>query len=136
MHIENPYDAIVSAIVLDEEIMNDPDTSMNDVWNFIINAGENDGISNGQKYQVFSLGKEIFDPSTKESLGRFEIIKGTAVVVHVQDRMSKLRSDNKTMAIRENINALMALSSNNKPDYYQKSVPFSELTIGDLVRRI
>jgi hypothetical protein len=40
------------------------------------------------------------------------------------------------MAIRENINALMALSSNNKPDYYQKSVPFSELTIGDLVRRI
>lgn len=136
MNMENPYDAVISAIMLADDIVNELDESVDNAWDFIINAGTDNGIANGQKYQVFSLGKEIFDPLTQESLGKFEIVKGSAIVTHAQNRMSKLRSTNKIFVRREGLNALASFAGNDKIDYVEKSAPFDELSIGDFVRRV
>ncbi|MFV0606645.1 MAG: hypothetical protein ACK5NK_12465, partial [Niabella sp.] len=54
----------------------------------IINAGTNQGIRKGYKFLIYSLGEEIFDPDTNESLGQLETSKGVGEVIHVQEKMS------------------------------------------------
>lgn len=58
----------------------------------IINAGSNQGIRKGYKFLIYSLGDEIFDPDTGESLGQLETSKGVGEVTHVQAKMSILKS--------------------------------------------
>ena len=58
----------------------------------VLNRGTQDGISEGDEFVVFSLGEEISDPKTGESLGMLEKIKGKGEVVHVQDRMCTLET--------------------------------------------
>lgn len=59
----------------------------------VINAGLLNGVKIGQRFQVFSIGEEIFDPDSGESLGSLEVIKGTGRVIHVQDKIATLESD-------------------------------------------
>lgn len=61
----------------------------------IINAGTNQGVKKGYKFLIYSLGEEIFDPDTNESLGQLETSKGVGEVIHVQEKMSILRSAKK-----------------------------------------
>ena len=58
----------------------------------IINAGENKGVKNGQRFLIVGIGQEIYDPETKESLGMLEIIRGKAEVIHVQEKIATLKS--------------------------------------------
>ena len=51
----------------------------------VLNKGAQDGISEGDRFVVFSLGEEVHDPKTGESLGMLEEVKGKGKVVHVQD---------------------------------------------------
>jgi hypothetical protein len=64
----------------------------------VINAGSQDGIEEGQRFQVFAMGEDISDPDTGESLGTLEIIKGIGRITHVQERISTLQSDMKKPA--------------------------------------
>lgn len=64
----------------------------------IINKGRNQGISVGDRFLVFYMGDEIFDPDTKESLGRVEVVRGRAQATHVQDSISTLES-NETISV-------------------------------------
>lgn len=59
-----------------------------DETKFIINLGNKDGVQVGQKFIIYQEGDEIFDPVTKESLGRLELPKGTIIVEHVQEKLS------------------------------------------------
>ena len=59
----------------------------------VINVGSLDGVKKGQRFQVYSIGEEIFDPDSGESLGSLEVIRGTGRVTHVQDKMATLESD-------------------------------------------
>ena len=61
------------------------DTS--DVQEMIINQG-GDSIKAGQKYRAFALSTELFDPYTKESLGRREREIGNIEVTRVLPKMS------------------------------------------------
>jgi curli biogenesis system outer membrane secretion channel CsgG len=54
-----------------------------------INRGDGTGIAEGQIWIVHSLGKEMFDPDTKESLGREEIIVGKVRVSSVTPKFAK-----------------------------------------------
>ena len=56
----------------------------------IINQG-GDTFSKGRRFNIVKLGKRLFDPVTKESLGRSEEDAGIVEVVSVTDRMSKVR---------------------------------------------
>lgn len=60
---------------------------------FVINKGSAHGIHDGLKFLILELGEDILDPETGESLGVLEIVKGEAVVLHVQEKMATLISN-------------------------------------------
>lgn len=57
----------------------------------IINAGSNDGIKIGNKFEIFEVGKEIIDPISKENLGALDTIKDTVEVVNLYPKMCLCR---------------------------------------------
>ncbi|EFJ1801475.1 hypothetical protein HIJ22_003155 [Escherichia coli] len=59
---------------------------------FVINKGENGNIRNGMVFLIYSLGENIIDPDTGIDLGRLEIVKGEAIVHHIQEKMTTLIS--------------------------------------------
>ena len=61
----------------------------------VLNAGQADKIQEGDRYLVYGIGEEIFDPDTKKPLGCLEVVRGTGKVVHVQERMCTIRTDMK-----------------------------------------
>src|SRR5690606_5047705 len=114
---------------------------------FILNRGSKDSIKPGDRFLVFALGDEIFDPETKESLGELELIRGTGKVVHVQDRMATVKSDMKTSPIRTirkpnigGVGGLSALIGSMSASYQTEeylppeTVPFENIQDGDFVR--
>lgn len=67
-----------------------------DEYTLVINKGANDGIKAGHRFLVYSLGEEIIDPDTQNSLGNLEVVKGTGKVTHIQPTMATIQSDMKT----------------------------------------
>src|SRR5690606_322313 len=59
----------------------------------VINKGVNDFIDNSMRFLVFEEANEIFDPVTKESLGKLEKPKGFFKVQHIQEKMTVLVSE-------------------------------------------
>ncbi|MCT7517358.1 hypothetical protein [Aliarcobacter cryaerophilus] len=60
----------------------------------VINAGfKNNNIIDNYEFLVYELGEELFDPDTNESLGKLEIIKGTAKPIHIQENMTIIQSN-------------------------------------------
>lgn len=72
------HDALVAKIINERRV--------------VLNKGEQDGISDGDDFVVFSLGEEVHDPKTGESLGILEKIKGKGEVIHVQDNMCTIET--------------------------------------------
>jgi hypothetical protein len=63
-----------------------------DEYTVTINKGIVDEIEVGDKFLIFALGPELTDPDSHESLGRLEIVRGRAKVVHLQERICTLRT--------------------------------------------
>ena len=74
----------------------------------VINKGFADGVYTGALCVLYSLGKEIFDPETKTSLGLLENYKGKGVVIHVQENMSTIQHPERPNPILE---SMMPMSS-------------------------
>jgi hypothetical protein len=53
----------------------------------IINRGEIAGVREGMTFTIFTIGEEITDPKTGESIGPFEEVKADVTVIHVQEKM-------------------------------------------------
>lgn len=64
----------------------------NDFTKFVINKGENGNIRDGMVFLIYSLGENIIDPDTGIDLDRLEIVKGEAIVHHIQEKMTTLIS--------------------------------------------
>ena len=62
-------------------------TKIVDSKNIIINAGRENYIKKGDKFEIFVKGDEVFDISTKESLGTLDTIKEIVTVVTVFPKM-------------------------------------------------
>jgi hypothetical protein len=58
----------------------------------IINKGSENGIVIGDKFLIVGLGEIIVDPDTQEDLEQLEIVRGKAIVIHVQEKISTLQS--------------------------------------------
>lgn len=58
---------------------------------YYLNAGRADNIAVGNRFQIFSLGKKIKDPSTKEVIGFEEELAGVGEVVSVAERTATLK---------------------------------------------
>ena len=92
----------------------------------VLNKGSQDGISDGDKFVVFSLGEEIHDPKTGESLGILEEIKGKGKVIHVQERICTIQTYEFDV-----VKSPMVLLSANR--VYRE---FVDVKIGDYARKI
>lgn len=63
-----------------------------DAYRIVINKGAADGLKKGNRFLVYAIGEELFDPDTNESLGMIEIVKGKGEIVHLQDRLATLET--------------------------------------------
>jgi len=54
----------------------------------LINRGERHGVRPGMRFAVFAEVEEVRDPASGESLGRWELVKGTVLAVHVQPQLT------------------------------------------------
>ena len=122
-----------------------------DGFEVVINLGSVDGVQDGQRYLVYALGDELFDPETKESLGRLEVVRGRGVIIHVQDRMAILRSTEHRSAsgatkrvIRSSSGGFLAATESilGRPTVEEivpigsKGLPFNSPVPGDLIRHV
>jgi len=72
-----------------------------DPYTLAINRGSIHGIKKGQTFLIYGLSeKEIIDPETKENLGHLEIVRGSGVVVNVQDRLALIESNRRSKTKR------------------------------------
>lgn len=53
----------------------------------VINRGEKDGVKEDMTFAIFTVGEELTDSKTGESLGNFEHVKVKVEVIHVQEKM-------------------------------------------------
>lgn len=60
---------------------------------FVLNKGRNHGIEEHHKFIILEIGNDIIDPETGENLGPLEIVKGRVKVLHIQDKITTLESD-------------------------------------------
>ena len=63
-----------------------------DERNIVINKGFKDGVTKDNVFLIYRLGKELFDPDTKESLGMLELVCGEGKPEHIQEKITTLRT--------------------------------------------
>ena len=113
----------------------------------VVNIGSMNGnISKNDHFLIYELGDELFDPDTKESLGKLEIIKGKVTPIHIQDKMTTMQSYElvkQPEKIVEKTNTRLGLAMSFLGDTIEKEKTIvekiKELTnvkIGDLVKKI
>jgi len=115
-----------------------------DDYEIVINKGSEDGIFGTQKFLVYNLGDELFDPDTKEKLGRLEMICGKAEVKHIQPKMTTLISDDyeynkSTKTIKRGGGLANMFSDSSTEEINQptkRQLRFENIETGSLVKRI
>lgn len=102
----------------------------------VINRGRSDGIKNGDRYLVYSLGEELADPDTGENLGRLEVVKGKGKVVHLQDHVAHIETyeyePEYTQIQRQGPFGFIGPSTETK----KQKKEFVDVTPGDFVRKL
>ena len=82
-----------------------------DERNIVLNCGDNDGISVGSKFKIFSEKCSlVVDPDTGEELGNLRLIKAKVQAVTVYDRMCICQNLYSTVSL----SALASLTSLNE----------------------
>jgi len=112
--------------------------------NIAINVGLNDDIKNEFEFLVYELGEELFEPDTNESLGHLEIVKGSAVPVHIQDKITIIKSNqylykesNRKIIKRSGGLAFAFAGTEEIIEPHKKELkPFDNPKVGDLVKII
>lgn len=127
------------------ELIEDEDGSC---FKAIINKGLNDSIKNGDKFLVVGIGRELFDPDTKESLGKLETVKGKAIVSHAQEKMATIESINykkefPIKTVEETMGGVSLILSHmgrtKKTTYEEREkilLPFEKIKIGDIAKKL
>ena len=97
----------------------------------ILNIGSADDIMMEDTFVVFCLEEEIFDPETKESLGKLENIKGKGKVVHVQAHICTIETYEVDMMTTPPTRSI-SLFGTAKENFYRK---FVGVEVGDYARK-
>jgi hypothetical protein len=117
-------------------------------YTLVINRGRENGITVGQRLLVYTIGDDVIDPDTKESLGKLEVVKGTGRITHLQDKIATLSSDMKSppgRSIRkvgsDSSHAWSALTMLGQATEIEEQlppepIPFKSPSPGDLVKKI
>lgn len=119
-----------------------------DTYTLVINKGGENGVSEGDRFLIYSIGEDILDPDTGKPLGKLEIIRGTGKSVHVQATLSTISSDMKsapTRTVRKNrrgnpmlygLAAMMTRGEEIEEYLPSDPIPFEEPEVGDCVKKI
>ncbi|HBE9404934.1 TPA: hypothetical protein KNH94_000127 [Clostridioides difficile] len=60
----------------------------------VINKGSIDGITKDMEFLIYTVEDEcIIDPITGKNLGNLEIVKGTGVPTHIQEKITTIKSN-------------------------------------------
>lgn len=107
-------------------------------YKLVINRGASSGIKEGQRFLVYKIGDEIFDPDTKESLGNLDIVRGTGRVVHLQDSMATIESDMIHHIHRSKRDgfSMFKYMGGEETIYETEKIPFDDPCVGDLVKPV
>lgn len=115
-----------------------------DEYKVVVNKGSDDGIKEGYKFLIYSLGDKIFDPDTKESLGILELVKGYGEATHVQNRMTTIESckvikkPSTKKIVKSNSPFTSIVGGTETITYDENTVlePFESPEVGDLAKYI
>jgi len=111
----------------------------------IINKGSTHGLQVGQHVFIYSIGKEIFDPDTRESLGNMEISKGRGVISSVLEKQSAVTAIKievpESVILKKQSDGFMSFmhgmqKTEEERKLVEKTIPFESVEVGDLVRLI
>ena len=112
-----------------------------DDYKIVIDKGSADGVTMENRFLVYRLGDELFDPNTEESLGILEIVCGEGKPDHIQERLTTLYTSKqqtrrtKTIVKRGGLSAFYGdVEEIHDPESY--AVPFENVDTDCLVRQI
>ena len=110
-------------------------------YEVVMNRGEQDGVRHDMDFIIYSIGEEIEDPDTGESLGNVEHLKARVKPRHIQTALTILETD-ETTTTSNSLSGLNALAGLNTEKQVPKSIANrpedsvdSTVHIGDLVRQ-
>lgn len=114
-----------------------------DEYKLVLNIGTDDNIKIGQRFLIYALSDyEILDPISKKSLGYLEIVKGTGTVIHVQQNMCTIESDQyensapKKIIRRNNMLSSVWNDTIEETTTEKEHVPFEDPEIGDFAKPV
>lgn len=105
----------------------------------VLNYGSNDGAEKGQQFIIYSIGDEIFDPDTHQSLGYLEIVKGVGEIIYVQPQICTISSasyKNSLPIITHRQDQFNSFKTETVEQVEPKQLPFNDIKISDLAKRI
>jgi hypothetical protein len=106
-------------------------------YKLAINRGTIHGLKEGQRVLVYRLSEEeLRDPNTGESLGYLEIVKGKGRVIHVQEKMCTIESDQKQSRRMATKRTGLYGSGEEVMETLDELVPFEDPEVGDMVKPI
>lgn len=111
-----------------------------DQYSVALNVGAVDNVELNQRFLIYTLSADtIIDPSTGESLGPLEIVKGTGKVTHLQEKLCTVSSceyaSNSNRVITRS--PMLGYSSEKETistDKEQK--PFNGVVVGDFAKPV
>lgn len=107
-----------------------------------INIGSDHGVTLSQNFLIYYEDEELFDPVTKESLGRLEIICGEGTPTHIQSKITTLesaRAKTSQLIVRKcdaYYAHVMGIKDNEEVSQKTETLPFEDVKAGRLVKRI
>ena len=100
----------------------------------ILNKGAKDGVHPHSRFVIYKHGIEILDPTSGESLGILEVVKGTGRVTHLQDSMCTIQNEKEGKQFVSSI-----FPSGFIRDHFEDlkgPLPFIDPEIGDFAREV
>lgn len=111
-----------------------------DSHTLVINRGSDHGIKKGDHFLVYYVDpEELIDPESGESLGNLEIVRGTGTAIHVQPKLTTLKSNrvvSKGRVIRRQSGVLAAFGSEVVEEPEREAMPFERPEVGDKVKPV
>ena len=107
-----------------------------DPYQVAINRGAANGLKVGQRFLVYTLGDEIIDPENGLSLGKLEIVRGSGKVVHLQEKIATLKSDQVKQRRLKTRNPALGYLFGDTDEVILDDLPFDEPSVGDLAKPI
>lgn len=106
-------------------------------YKLAINRGTIHGLREGQRVLVYRISEEeLRDPNSGKSLGYLELVKGKGRVIHVQEKISTIESDQKQFRRMTTKRTGVYSFGEEVMETLDELIPFEDPEVGDMVKPI